>query len=106
MAWLYLLIAGIFEVSWAVGIKYCDGFKLGFPLLFVILSMVASVFFLWLALKSIPISLAYAVWTGIGILGVVTYDIIIFKQSLSLINLIFISLILIGIIGLKLNQPN
>lgn len=106
MAWLYLLIAGIFEISWAVGIKYCDSLKLNFVLFFVILSMVASVFFLWLALKSIPISLAYAIWTGIGILGVVTYDIIVFKQPLSLINLIFISLILIGIIGLKLNQPN
>ncbi|MGB4191505.1 MAG: multidrug efflux SMR transporter [Rickettsiales bacterium] len=106
MAWLYLLIAGIFEISWAVGIKYCDSSKLNFILFFVILSMMASVFFLWLALKSIPISLAYAIWTGIGILGVVTYDIIVFKQPLSLINLIFISLILIGIIGLKLNQPN
>lgn len=74
MAWFYLFIAGIFEIFWAVGIKYCDGFKITLPLVLVIISMALSVIFLGLATRTIPMSIAYAVWTGIGIIGVFTYS--------------------------------
>jgi quaternary ammonium compound-resistance protein SugE len=102
MAWFYLFTAGIFEIFWAVGIKYCDGFKITLPLILVIISMVLSVIFLGLATKTIPMSIAYAVWTGIGIIGVFTYGLFILKDPISVKNIIFVGMILIGIVGLKL----
>ena len=102
MAWFYLFIAGIFEIFWAVGIKYCDGFKITLPLVLVIISMALSVIFLGLATKTIPMSIAYAVWTGIGIIGVFTYGLFILKDPISVKNIIFVGMILIGIVGLKL----
>ena len=102
MAWLYLLIAGIFEIFWAVGIKYCDGLKITLPLVLVIISMGISIIFLGLATKTIPMSIAYAVWTGIGIVGVFAYGLLILKDPISTNSIIFVGLILIGIIGLKL----
>lgn len=104
MSWIYLLIAGFFEIAWAVGIKYCDGFKLNFALLLVVFSMAGSIIFLSIAIKNIPMSVAYAVWTGIGIVGVSIYGILILKESTSWLNLFFIMIILIGIIGLKLKN--
>jgi len=102
MSWFYLLIAGLFEVAWAAGLKYCEEFKLNFTLIFVIFSMVASMIFLWLATKTIPMGVAYAIWGGIGIIGVLAYDLLILKESISLMNIIFVGFIAIGIIGLKL----
>ena len=102
MAWLYLLIAGIFEIFWAVGIKYCDGLKITLPLVLVIISMGLSIIFLGLATKTIPMSIAYAVWTGIGIIGVFTYGLLILKDPISTNSIVFVGLILTGIIGLKL----
>lgn len=102
MAWLYLFIAGIFEIFWAVGIKYCDGLKITLPLVLVIISMGISIIFLGLATKTIPMSIAYAVWTGIGIVGVFAYGLLILKDPISSNSIIFVGLILIGIIGLKL----
>jgi quaternary ammonium compound-resistance protein SugE len=102
MAWLYLFIAGIFEIFWAVGIKYCDGLKITLPLVVVIVSMGISIIFLGLATKTIPMSIAYAVWTGIGIVGVFAYGLLILKDPISTNSIIFVGLILIGIIGLKL----
>ncbi len=102
MAWFYLFVAGIFEIFWAVGIKYCDGFKITLPLVLVIISMALSVIFLGLATKTIPMSIAYAVWTGIGIIGVFTYGLFILKDPISVKNIIFVGMILIGIVGLKL----
>ena len=102
MAWLYLFIAGIFEIFWAVGIKYCDGLKITFPLVLVIISMGLSIIFLGLATKTIPMSIAYAVWTGIGIVGVFAYGLLILKDPISTNSIIFVGLILTGIIGLKL----
>ena len=84
MSWLYLLIAGMFEIVWAVAIKYCEGLKLNMPLIIVITSMFLSCFFLWLATKTIPMSVAYAVWTGIGIVGVFVYGIEDLARLLSL----------------------
>ena len=94
--------AGIFEIFWAVGIKYCDGFKITLPLILVIISMALSVIFLGLATKTIPMSIAYAVWTGIGIIGVFTYGLLVLKDPISAKNIIFVGMILIGIVGLKL----
>ena len=102
MAWFYLFVAGIFEIFWAVGIKYCDGFKITLPLILVIISMALSVIFLGLATKTIPMSIAYAVWTGIGIIGVFTYGLLVLKDPISAKNIIFVGMILIGIVGLKL----
>lgn len=102
MAWFYLFIAGIFEIFWAVGIKYCDGFKITLPLVLVIISMTLSVIFLGSATRTIPMSIAYAVWTGIGIIGVFTYGLFILKDPISVKNIIFVGMILIGIVGLKL----
>ena len=102
MVWFYLFIAGIFEIFWAVGIKYCDGFKITLPLVLVIISMTLSVIFLGLATRTIPMSIAYAVWTGIGIIGVFTYGLFILKDPISVKNIIFVGMILIGIVGLKL----
>ena len=102
MAWLYLFIAGIFEIFWAVGIKYCDGLKITLPLVLVIISMGISIIFLGLATKTIPMSIAYAVWTGIGIVGVFIYGLLILKDPISVKNIICVGMILIGIIGLKL----
>lgn len=102
MAWFYLFIAGVFEIFWAVGIKYCDGFKITLPLVLVIISMALSVIFLGLATRTIPMSIAYAVWTGIGIIGVFTYGLFILKDPISVKNIIFVGMILIGIVGLKL----
>ena len=105
MSWLYLLIAGIFEIMWAVAIKYCDGLKFNIPLMLVVLSMIFSCFFLWLAAKTIPMSIAYAVWTGIGIVGVFVYGILVFKDPITPATGIFVAMILVGIIGLKLFSP-
>jgi len=102
MAWFYLFTAGIFEIFWAVGIKYCDGFKITLPLILVIISMALSVIFLGFATKTIPMSIAYAVWTGIGIIGVFTYGLLVLKDPISAKNIIFVGMILIGIVGLKL----
>ena len=102
MSWFYLFMAGIFEIFWAVGIKYCDGFKTTISLVLVIISMALSVIFLGLATKTIPMSIAYAVWTGIGIVGVFIYGLLILKDPISVKNIICVGMILIGIIGLKL----
>lgn len=102
MAWLYLVTAGVFEIFWAVGIKYCDGLKITFPLVLVIISMGLSIIFLGLATKTIPMSIAYAIWTGIGIVGVFAYGLLILKDPISTSSIVFVGMILIGIIGLKL----
>lgn len=106
MAWLYLVCAGFFEIVWAVGIKYCDGIKPTAPLIMVIIAMIFSMVFLGMATKTIPMSIAYAVWTGIGIVGVFIYGIVIFKDPIPLSSIIFVSMILIGIIGLKLSNSS
>jgi len=105
MSWLYLLIAGILEIVWAVAIKYCDGIRLNLPLIIVVAAMSSSCFFLWLATKTIPMSIAYAIWTGVGIVGVFIYGILVFKDPITPATIIFVGMILAGIIGLKLFTP-
>lgn len=102
MQWFFLVIAGLFEVWWAIGLKYSLGFTRFVPSLFTIFGMVLSFYFLSLALKSLPLGNAYAIWTGIGTVGTVTLGIILFKESIDITRLICIGLIIIGIVGLKL----
>ena len=101
MSWTILFLAGIFEIFWAVGLKYSDGFTKLFPTIFTIVTMIISFYLLSLALKALPISTAYAVWVGIGTVGTVIAGIMLFGESMSLIRVISILFILIGIVGLK-----
>jgi quaternary ammonium compound-resistance protein SugE len=102
MAWLILLIAGLFEVAWAVGLKYTDGFSRLWPSLFTLWAMLASLWLLGIALKSLPLGTAYAVWVGIGAVGTVIMGIVLLDEPANPLRLISIGLILAGIIGLKL----
>ena len=104
MAWIYLFIAGIFEVIWAMGLKYSHGFTKLYPSLITLGGMVISFYLLSLATKSLPIGTAYAIWTGIGALGTVILGIFLFNEPLSIQRIVFLGLILIGIFGLKLTS--
>ena len=101
MAWIYLFIAGLFEIGWAVGLKYTDGFTRLWPSVVTIVTMILSFYFLSSAVKTIPIGTAYAIWTGIGAVGTAILGIILFDESKEFIRIIFIMLIVVGIVGLK-----
>lgn len=105
MAWIYLLIAGFFEITWAVGLKYTEGFTRLWPTVGTVAAMLASVYFLEEAVKTLPIGTAYAVWTGIGVAGTVIFGILLFGESREWARLVCVFLILAGIIGLKLFSP-
>jgi quaternary ammonium compound-resistance protein SugE len=102
MAWIYLLVAGLLEVAWAIGLKYTEGFTRLVPSIWTIASMVLSIVFLSLALKTLPVGTGYAIWTGIGAIGTVILGIYLFGESAAVLRLLCIGLILSGIIGLKL----
>ena len=106
MQWLFLVIAGLFEVFWAVGLKYSQGFTKPIWSVFTILGMIASFYFLSLALKNLPLGTAYAIWTGIGTVGTVMLGIVLFKEPMDAMRLICIGFIIIGIVGLKIVSPN
>ena len=101
MAWIYLFIAGLFEIGWAVGLKYTEGFTKLWPSVITIATMVLSFYFLSTAVKTIPIGTAYAIWTGIGAVGTAILGIILFGESKEFMRMLFILLIVIGIVGLK-----
>jgi len=105
MAWLYLSAAGLFEVGWAVGLKYTAGFTRIAPTAWTVASMILSVWLLGLALKSLPLGTAYAIWTGIGTIGTVILGILWLGESANALRLACIALIVTGIIGLKLVSP-
>ena len=102
MAWIYLTVAGLFEIGWAIGLKYTDGFTRVLPSLWTIACMIASIFLLGLALKTLPVGTAYAVWTGIGAVGTAILGIWLFAEPATAARLLCIGLILSGIVGLKL----
>ena len=104
MAWIYLFIAGIFEVIWAIGLKYSHGFSKLVPTLITIGGMLMSFYLLSLATKSLPIGTAYAVWTGIGALGTVILGIFLFHEPINLSRMAFLCFIFVGILGLKLTS--
>ena len=101
MAWVYLFIAGLFEIGWAIGLKYTDGYTKLMPTVLTICAMIASVITLGWALKEIPIGTGYAVWTGIGTVGTAILGIILFAEPATAIRLACIGLIVTGIVGLK-----
>jgi quaternary ammonium compound-resistance protein SugE len=101
MHWIILFIAGLFEVGWAIGLKYTQGFTKLWPTVFTILSIIISMGLLGYTLKFLPVGTAYAVWTGIGAVGTAILGIILFGESKELIRLFFIFLIVVGIVGLK-----
>jgi quaternary ammonium compound-resistance protein SugE len=102
MAWLILFIAGIFEVAWAIGLKYSEGFTKLWPSVFTVVSVFISMGLLAFSLKDLPVGTAYAIWTGIGAVGTAILGIILFGESKELIRIFFILLIVAGIIGLRI----
>lgn len=102
MEWIYLLIAGIFETGWAVGLKYSDGLTKFYPTMFTVITLILSMYLLERALRTLPVGTAYAVWTGIGIIGTTLLGIVLFNESMNLSRIFFIGLIAVGIGGLKL----
>ena len=102
MAWVVLIIAGLFEIGWAVGLKYTDGFTRLYPTLATAASMVVSLGLLGLALKTLPVGTAYAVWTGVGSVGTAVLGILLFGEAATAARLACIGMIVGGIIGLKL----
>jgi len=105
MAWVLLALAGAIEVGWAVGLKYSTGFTRLWPSLFTVASMVLSLALLGVALKTIPLGTAYAVWTGIGTVGAMIAGTILFGETVSAVRFACVGLIVAGIAGLKMSAP-
>ncbi|MCE0461725.1 quaternary ammonium compound efflux SMR transporter SugE [Pseudomonas uvaldensis] len=103
MSWIILFFAGLFEVGWAVGLKYTDGFSRPLPTALTIAAMGISLGLLGLAMKELPLGTAYAVWTGVGAVGTVIAGIILFGESMALVRLVSVALIVTGLIGLKVS---
>lgn len=106
MNWLVLVLAGLFEIAWAVGLKYSEGFTRLWPSVGTILAMLISLGLLGIAMKSLPLGTAYAVWVGIGAVGTAILGIILFGEPATTLRLLSLGLILAGIIGLKLATPS
>jgi quaternary ammonium compound-resistance protein SugE len=104
MPWLLLILAGLLEVCWAVGLKYTDGFRRPLASVLVIAAMAASMFMLGLAARTLPIGTAYAVWVGIGALGAAILGIILFSEPVTVARMSFIALLLVAIVGLKVTS--
>ncbi|VVD70206.1 quaternary ammonium compound efflux SMR transporter SugE [Pandoraea anhela] len=102
MAWILLVFAGLLEVAWAVGLKYTQGFSRLIPSVFTIASMIGSVWLLALAVRTLPLGTAYAIWTGIGAVGAFVLGIVLFGESASAARIASVTLILAGLVGLKL----
>jgi quaternary ammonium compound-resistance protein SugE len=102
MPWLILFAAGLCEIGWAVGLKYTEGFTRLWPTVFTGASLLVSMALLGLAMKSLPLGTAYAVWTGIGAVGTVILGIVLFKEPATVARLVCVGLIVAGILGLKL----
>ncbi len=105
MAWLLLIVAGLFEVGWAIGLKYTDGFTRPLPTAWTLAAMVASVWLLGIAMKTLPVGTAYSVWVGVGAAGTVILGIVLFKEPANALRLASIGLVIAGIIGLKVATP-
>ncbi len=105
MAWTILIIAGIFEVGWAVSLKYSDGLTRLWPSLVTGVALVLSMVLLAMAMRTLPLGTAYTVWTGIGAIGAVVLGIVLFGEPATAMRLVCITLILTGIVGLKLSSP-
>ena len=104
MSWIILFFAGLFEVGWAVGLKYTDGFTRPLPTLLTVTAMLISLGLLGLAMKELPLGTAYAIWTGVGAVGTVIAGIILFGEAVTLMRLASVALIVCGLLGLKLSH--
>ncbi|WP_109124964.1 quaternary ammonium compound efflux SMR transporter SugE [Dyella sp. C11] len=102
MPWIYLLVAGLLEVVWAIGLKYTEGFSRLWPSVITGSAMIASIVLLAMAVKTLPIGTAYAIWTGIGAVGAVILGIVLFGDSASPLRLACVGLVVLGMVGLKL----
>ena len=103
MSWIILVFAGLFEVGWAVGLKYTDGFSKPLPTALTIAAMAISLGLLGLAMKELPLGTAYAIWTGVGAVGTVIAGTILFGESMALFRLASVALIIAGLVGLKIS---
>lgn len=106
MAWIYLIVAGVFEIAWAVGLKYTEGFTRPLPTALTVVAMIASFAFLGVALRTLPLGTAYAVWTGIGTAGTVVLGIMLLGEPIEPLRLGCIALIVSGVVGLKVLSPH
>ncbi|MFK4130968.1 quaternary ammonium compound efflux SMR transporter SugE [Pseudomonas luteola] len=104
MSWIILFLAGLFEIGWAIGLKYTEGFTRPLPTVLTAAAMLTSISLLGMAVKQLPLGTAYAIWTGIGAVGTVIAGIILFGESVSPTRLLSVLLILCGLIGLKLSH--
>ncbi len=102
MKWLMLLLAGIFEVVWAIAMKYSNGFSILAPSIITAVTYILSAVFLAIALKNLPLGMTYVIWVGFGIIGTTTLGVLLFHEKLTLLQIISIILIIIGVVGLKL----
>jgi len=102
MAWVYLVVAGLFEIGWAIGLKYSDGFSRLGPAALTVAAMVASVVLLGLALRDLPVGTGYAIWTGIGTVGTAILGMYLFGDPATVARILCIALIVAGIVGLKI----
>jgi quaternary ammonium compound-resistance protein SugE len=106
MSWLILILAGIFEMVWAIGLKYSEGFPRFWPSVGTVLAMILSVVLLGIAMKSLPVGTAYAVWVGVGAVGTVILGIVLLGEPANAARLFSVGLIIAGIVGLKLATPS
>ncbi|ARU87871.1 quaternary ammonium compound efflux SMR transporter SugE [Pseudomonas sp. M30-35] len=104
MSWIILFFAGLFEVGWAVGLKYTDGFTRPIPTALTVAAMAVSLVLLGIAMKDLPLGTAYAIWTGIGAIGTVIAGIILFGESMAPMRILSVALIVTGLLGLKLSH--
>ncbi len=104
MAWTYLLIAGLLEMAWAIGLKYTEGWTKLWPSIGTVLTMIASFYFLSLALRTLPVGTAYAIWTGIGAVGTAILGIILFGEPRDLAKIVFLMMIIGGVAGLRFSS--
>jgi len=103
MSWFLLFLAGLFEVCWAIGLKYTDGFSRPLPTVLTVAAMAASLGLLGLAMRELPLGTAYAIWTGVGAVGTVIAGIVLFGESMALMRMISVGLIILGLVGLKVS---
>jgi quaternary ammonium compound-resistance protein SugE len=106
MAWVLLMVAGLLEVGWAIGLKYTEGFTRPWPSIFTLVAMVASVVLLGIAMKSLPVGTSYAVWVGVGAVGTTLLGMVLFGEPATAGRLLSLGLIVAGIVGLKLASPS
>lgn len=105
MAWVVLLVAGLFEVGWAIGLKYTEGFTRLWPSLWTVLAMAVSLWLLGVAMRSLPVGTAYAVWVGVGAVGTVILGIALLGEPVNPGRMLSVALVVAGIVGLKLATP-